>query len=62
MNIEIISDQILSPKSSEVKINGVIYKDFKGLQLIIAKDGHGTLTIEHENGFIEAYKSELGED
>lgn len=58
MNVEIISDQILDPNASTVKINGVEYKQVKSLKLVLAKDGMGQLVIEHGSGFVESYDSE----
>lgn len=58
MTIEIHTDKAFQSRSSTVIINGVKYKSFKNLQLRINEAG-GDLVIEHDSGYLEAYKSEV---
>jgi hypothetical protein len=62
MTIKIETDNSLSPENTTVTINGIKYKEFKGLQLKLSKNLQGELTIEHETGYIESYKAEVKEN
>lgn len=56
MIIKIQVDDTLSPEKAIVEINGNAYKNIDGLKLILAKNGNGNLTIQHQSGFLEAYQ------
>lgn len=62
MTIEIKTNKSLSPDGSVVIINGITYKDIESLQLRLAKNEMGELTIQHATGFLEAYKAEANDD
>lgn len=58
MTIEIVTDKSFDPANTIIKVDGVEYKGIKGLQLTIAGNYNGGLTVEHSTGYLEAYKSE----
>jgi translation initiation factor 1 (eIF-1/SUI1) len=62
MIIQIKTDESLDPRKSVVIINGVEYKNIKNLQLRLAKDANGELTVQHDSGYLEAYKAEVIND
>ncbi len=63
MIIKIVTDDALSIDRSTVEINGNAYNNVEGLKLVLAKNGNGNLTIQHESGFLEAYQgSKITED
>ncbi len=62
MIIQIKTDEALSPEKSVVIINGIEYKNITGLQLRLAKNANGELVIQHEAGYLEAYKAEVIND
>lgn len=62
MIIEIKTNQTLDPNNSVVIVNGVTYKNFNSLQLRITKDQKGELVIDHESGYLEAYKAEVNNE
>jgi hypothetical protein len=57
MKIEITTNDTFDPESTVIVVNGNKYKNTVGLQLKIAKDAHGSLVIEHESGYLEAYQA-----
>lgn len=59
ITIKIETDESLDPGKSIVIINGIAYKDIEALQLRLAKNENGELTIQHSTGYLEAYKAEV---
>lgn len=55
--IIIESDDRLRPEHTKIIVNGVEYKEFKNLVLKILSDGKGSLSIEHDSGYLEAYQA-----
>lgn len=62
MTIEIKVDETLDPEKSVITINGILYKDVESLQLRLAKNAKGELTIQHGSGYLETYKAEVKND
>lgn len=55
--IIIEADDRLRPENTKITINGIEYKEFKNLVLKVLSNGKGSLTIEHESGYLEAYQA-----
>jgi hypothetical protein len=62
MEITIKTDESLSPEKSVVIINNIEYKNIIGLQLRLAKSANGELVIQHDSGYLEAYKAEVNNE
>jgi hypothetical protein len=57
MKIIIETDEFLDSKKSVITINGIQYKDVDNMQLRVAQNGNGELVIQHDSGYLEAYKA-----
>lgn len=62
MKIEIVTDKSFDPENTTIAVNGVPYKKVKGLKLLISGNNNGSIAIEHESGYLEAYKSEKAKE